>query len=209
MSEMTVFWWFLLKLVWPNCLGFLECFWVWALKVPQTEIGQSQVCWEVGHSKVKSFLFFLFLPSLPLNLLSFPLPSFLFSLASPQIFTECSAMSISVLSGSEIVVSRTDIFHLLFELTVMWQNLTGCRVMSEWKGQVETILGKNNGTQGYSIWFSGYSGNNWEQNRQFSLLWIAFRFLCVWVGVWEDNQQVNSEFSEKQNQMMRSWLGKR
>lgn len=60
-------------------------------------------------------------------------------------------MSISVLSGSEIVVSGTDIFHLLFELTVDGgrQNLTGCRVMSEWKGQVETILGKNNGTQGY------------------------------------------------------------
>ena len=60
-------------------------------------------------------------------------------------------MSISVLSGSEIVVSGTDIFHLLFELTVAGgrQNLTGCRVMSGWKGQVETILGKNNGTQGY------------------------------------------------------------
>lgn len=60
-------------------------------------------------------------------------------------------MSISVLSGSEIAVSGTDIFHLLFELRVDGgrQNLTECRVMSEWKGQVEGILGKNNGTWGH------------------------------------------------------------
>lgn len=60
-------------------------------------------------------------------------------------------MSVSVLSGSEIVVSGTDIFHLLFELTVDGgrHNLMECHVMSEWKGQVEGILGKNNGTQGH------------------------------------------------------------
>lgn len=60
-------------------------------------------------------------------------------------------MSISVLSGSEIVVSGTDIFHLLFELTVDGgrQNLTECHVMNEWKGQVESSLGKNNGTRGH------------------------------------------------------------
>lgn len=58
-------------------------------------------------------------------------------------------MSVSVLSGSEIVLSGTDIFLLLFELTVNGgrQNLTECHVMSEWKGQVEGILGKNNGTR--------------------------------------------------------------
>lgn len=109
-------------------------------------------------------------------------------------------MSISVLSGSEIVVSRTDIFHLLFELTVDGgrQNLTGCHVDGEWKGQVETIRKRimEPGVSPFGL--VGTQETTENKTDKFSLLWIAFRSpsVCGWV-FGEDNQQVNSEFSEK------------
>lgn len=146
-----VFWWFLsasvAKLSWLSWvfLGLMVS------ESPSDWNCQSQACWEVGSSKVKSFFsFFSFLPFLSTSFLSLFPSSFLFSLVSTDIYW-VPVMSMSVLSGSEIVVSGLIyfIFFLNLQLMVADRTWTGCRVMSEWR-QVETILGKNNGTQGVS-----------------------------------------------------------
>lgn len=184
MSEMTVFWWFLLKLVWPNCLGFLECFsgfehW----KSLRLKFVSPKYAGKLVTLKSSLFFsFFSFPPFLSTSFLSL-FPSFLFPCFHRYLLV--LFMSISVLSGSRNNWWVGQIFHLLFELTVdggrqnFWQDAVW------WvSGKlVETILGKNNGTPGY-LHFGLVGTQETAENKtdKFSLLRIAFRYLPLCVG---------------------------
>lgn len=178
--------------------GFLECFWVWAIESPSDWNSASPKCYAKSCLPQP-----VFLSSSPPFLSNSPFfPSFLLLvfLASTDIYWVL-VMSISVLSGSEIVVSRTDIFHLLLNLQCFWwcrQNLTGMPC-DEWVERPSRLI----------PWImeprvSPFKSEvpetttNVKQTKKFSLcgLHLDVPSVCGWV-FGEDNQQVNSEFSEK------------